>query len=428
MDYKVIIIQISNLAWEILKTWWWLPLPVILFFPLRFFYLWYVNNKYWGRIQWVNLELRTPKDVERPLKAMDQVMTNFWTLYDPADFKETWVEGKFLLPFFLEIAGIDGNVHFFLRIPKSMRTVFESAIYSQYPDVEVTEVEDYIKRVPQNIPNEEWDMWGCNFKITQKEKGGQCYPIKTYASFFEPTQEVKEEKRIDPLSVLIEGMSRLKKGEQLWFQMRLTPVPKTEWYDECKTLVNKLVQRPEPPKDKSITASAIDVLAHGIMPYEKKKEEPSAAVPLEMRITPGERDFVSAIENKMAHAGFRSNLRMIYLGKKDAFFKPNLKLILNFSVGISTQNLNGLMPAQTTKVVAPYPFRERKLYMKKKVMFRRYSKRWIPNYPFDGGTYILTPEEVATLYHFPSKVGAPTPTFSRIESKKSGPPPSLPIE
>jgi len=150
MDYKVIIIQISNLAWEILKTWWWLPLPVILFFPLRFFYLWYVNNKYWGRIQWVNLELRTPKDVERPLKAMDQVMTNFWTLYDPADFKEKWVEGKFLLPFFLEIAGIDGNVHFFLRIPKSMKTVFESAIYSQYPDVEVTEVEDYIKRVPQN--------------------------------------------------------------------------------------------------------------------------------------------------------------------------------------------------------------------------------------------------------------------------------------
>lgn len=427
MEIIPVLIAIVVVIWEFMKTWWWVPLPVILFFLLKNLYLWYKQNVFWAKITWINLELKVPKDVERPIKAMEAVVTNFWSLYDPADFKEKWWEGKFLLPFFLEIAGIDGNVHFFLRIPTSMRHNFESAIYSQYPEVEVAEVEDYTKNIPQDIPNQEWDLWGADFAPTKKEHA-DCYPLRTY-EFFEPTQEVAEEKRIDPLAVLVEGMSRLKKGEQLWLQLRLTPTSGGEhpWQKECKDYLNELLKRPKAPKDKSITESAIDVVAFGMMPYQKEKEE-KEMYPPEMRLSPGERDVVQAIEGKLSKAGFISNIRMIYLGKKDVFFKPHLRIILNFSVALSTSNLNGLKPVRTTKVVPPYPFRERALYMKKKRMIRRYFKRQTTLYPWEGGTNILNAEEIATVFHFPSKVGAPTPSFTRIESKRGGPPPSLPIE
>ncbi|MBI3631452.1 MAG: hypothetical protein HY219_01115, partial [Candidatus Staskawiczbacteria bacterium] len=42
---------------------------------------------------------------------------------------------------------------------------------------------------------------------------------------------------------------------------------------------------------------------------------------------------------------------------------------------------------------------------------------------------ILNTEEMATLFHFPIKItGLVAPTMARVESKKGGPPPNLPIE
>ncbi len=423
--------EIVDFLWAFLSTWWWVPVPFLLGSLLKDFYIWWRCNVYWGKIGWVLLELRTPRDVERPMKAMEQVITNFWTLYDPPDTKETWFEGKFLLPFELEIAGIDGNVHFFMRMPSSMRKVFESAVYSQYPDVEIVEVEDYTKQVPQDLLNQDWDMWGCDFKLAKTD----CYPLKTYADFFEPTTSEKEEKRIDPLAVLIEGMTRLKKGEQLWFQMRLKPVQNEEfkWIDRGKKEIERLVGRKskEAP-NKSITGEAIWAFMEGRPPDFSVPKEEEKLIPTEMKLTPGEREVVAAIERKIGKLGFDSNVRMIYLGENEAFFKPNLKLILNFSVGMSTSSLNNIKPTRTTKVVAPTIFRKRKLYLKKKRMFRRYIRRQTPLYPWTGiagkTTFALNTEEVATMFHFPSKAGAPTPTFERIEAKKAGPPLSLPVE
>lgn len=417
---------ILELIWQLLKAWWWLPLPFVLFVPLKFLWLWHVNNKYFQKWEWTILEIKIPREVDRPLKAMEQVISNFWSFYDPSDFKEKWFEGKYLMSIALEIASIDGVVHFYLRIPTAHRKVFESAVYSQYPEVEIEEVEDYTKKVPQNIPNKDWDMWACNFKLERPDP----YPIKTYFSFFEPTQEVAEERRIDPLAVLIEGMSRLKPDEQLWLQVIAKPVKPVDndWVSEGRQIVNKYVRRPEPPKEKSIVGEAWRTLTTGKEPFTEEAKEESV-IPAEMRLTPGEREIVSAIENKIAKKGFESQVRMIYLGKGDAFFKPNLRMIFNFSSGVSTENLNTLKPTMTTKVVPPAPFREKRLYLKKRVLFRRYVTRQVyPHYPKIHGTYVLNEEEIATLFHFPGRMGAPTPAFPRIEAKKGGAPPEIPTE
>jgi hypothetical protein len=41
----------------------------------------------------------------------------------------------------------------------------------------------------------------------------------------------------------------------------------------------------------------------------------------------------------------------------------------------------------------------------------------------------MSSEELATMYHFPLRTtGMLSPSLSKIESKKAGPPPNLPVE
>ncbi|MCX5711747.1 MAG: hypothetical protein NTY47_01585, partial [Candidatus Omnitrophica bacterium] len=63
-------------------------------------------------------------------------------------------------------------------------------------------------------------------------------------------------------------------------------------------------------------------------------------------------------------------------------------------------------------------------------MFRNTVMRFPPLYPDRHELCpILSTEELATLWHFPLRVsGMVIPTMTKIESKKVGPPPNLPVE
>jgi len=420
------IIPVLTPFWVVIKNWWWLPLPFILLPLLQFYYLWFIRTKWDATMPKILLEVKIPKEIERPMKAMEQVFSSFWTLYDPPSFKEKWFEGHFLLNFALEIVSIEGNIHFFIRVPKILRGMFEAAVYAQFPNVELGEADDYTKNVPQNIPNKEWDLFGWDFMFLKES----CYPIKTYLKFFEEQEGAKEEKRMSALSVLLEGMSDFKKGEQMWFQIIAKPiVNEVKWVEEGKEIIDKLVKRPLKPKLKSIIKEAFDVLFLGIIPgqTEKPKEE---VIPPEMKLTPGEREVVQAIENKISKLAFETTMRFVYIGTKDVFFKPRVKIPLDFTAGINIANLNGFKPWKKTlpKIVPPAIARERMVYSKKKQLFRRFIKRMTPLFPASGGTFVLNIEELATLFHFPGRTMAPTLNLSRVEAKKSGPPENLPIE
>ncbi|MCD6233175.1 hypothetical protein J7J81_02230 [bacterium] len=420
-----ILIYILKYSLEVLKYWWWIFPPIILFGPLKSLYLWYIRERWSKEMKWILIEIKFPRKIERPFKAMEQIFSNFWVLYDPPNWKEKWLLGHFLISFSLEIVSIEGKIHFLMRIPEALRDMFERPIYSQYPDAEITEVDDYTKDVPQDIPNKDWDLFGWDFQMLREN----CYPIKTYAAFFEENPAIKEEKRLSPLAPLLEGMAALGKGEQLWFQIIAKPIlGEVPWVAQGKEVIAKLLHRPPKQKERSITGQALEILLspQPSSPPEKKEE----LIPPEMKLSPGEREVVSAIERKISKQGFETNIRMIYLGKKDVFFKPRVKIPLNFSASVSAPNLNGFKPWKRTltRAVKPAFFRDIKIYMRKRKLFRHYVNRWTPLFPYTGGTFVLNTEELATLYHFPSEEAAPAATLERIEARKGGPPPGLPTE
>jgi hypothetical protein len=418
-----------NYLWETIKNWWWVSLPFLLWLPAKNLYRFFLMERWDNKIKRVLLEIKIPKEAIKPIKAMDQVFAGFHGTHDIPTWREKWIEGVFQLPLSFEIVSNGGEIHFYIRTPEMFRNLIESNIYSQYPEAEISLVDDYTKNVPHNIPNKDWDLWGVDYINPRDE----IYPIKTYKQF-ETEAERMEEKRVDPLADLLEGLSTLKPGEQFWIQIVAKPILEGDkpWKERGRELADRLAKRPEKPKPKPIIQEAAEVLITGKTAEEEEKPWEREIIPPEMKLTPGEREILSAVEAKLAKFGYDCNVRFIYLGKREVFFKPTTKIGFGFFKEVSTENLGGLKPwTRTMTKVKSVPFwflDQRRLYLRKRRLFRYYIKRWTTLFPRKGATYILNTEELATLWHIPGKEVAPAPGLPRIGAKKRGMPPSLPTE
>ena len=434
-----------SIVWLIIKNWWWIFLPLILFFPLKFFYLWWLRWDVWyKKKEWILLEIKPPAEALKPFKAMEDIITLFWGIYDSPLWRERWCEGAFpRFPYWMsfEIACIKSETHFYLRILEDWRNMVESAIYSHYPEVEISLVEDYTKNVPQNIPNEKWDLYGEDFTLLKDD----VYPIKTYSMFFEERPEVAiEEKRLDPMNSLLEALSKLQLGEQYWLQIGAIPILNQDIpiFNRGRALANKLAKRPEAKKPKPIWQETAEILVTG-KPAEEKKEEVGLIAP-ELRLTAGEKEILKGVETKMEKQCFNCWIKILYLYKKDEPYSiANSRIGRGYFLHFATSHLNGIRFASEARTRIHYWLRERRLYLRKRRHFRYYCQRlpmsfpwnlegkviYPPFYPRSGlkrTAFVLNAEELATIYHFPVKV-IPS-TVPRVEAKKAGPPPGLPME
>ena len=429
-----------------LRPWWWLFLPLLLSMELKKLYLWWIRWDFnYSKKQWKVLEIVSPKELLTPLKAMEDVFTVIWpTIYDMPTWRERWCEGILnYAPNWMsfEISSIEGKIHFYMRIDANHKLSLESALFSHYPDLEIHEVSDYTRDVPRNIPNEEWNVYGEDFILGRPDP----YPIKTYEKFFEPQGEKisAEEKRIDPISSLLEALSKLGPGEQFWLQFTLASVD--DKYEptlkkEAERIISKVAKR---PNNKTVTFAdelAIDIRNLILGPikegagekatYKWVEAAKSEGGEREMVITPGEREIITEIENKIKKPLFRTSIRGVYVAKRENFKSSHKILARSYFAHFQSQNLNYLRFSTATRPKTQYFFRKRIPFLRTRRMFRNFVLRFTPFFPDRRKECpILSTEELATMFHFPVKItGLALPTMQSVESKKGGPPPNLPTE
>lgn len=434
-----VILPILSLIWQFIKDWWWLPLPFLLWGSSTrqgtFLFLWRwlrVDNWLATVYKPVLLEVKIPKDNLKPIRAMEDVISSLHAIiFHLPDWWEFWIDGQCQTTLWFEVVSIGGEIHFLIRIHAPYRDAVESAIYAQFPEAEITQAQDYTKFVPADMPNKEWDLWGADYKMPKED----FYPIKTYKSF-ETESEALEEKRVDPLASLLEAMAKIKPGEQIWFQYGLEPVGVDKdypafanWLKRGIAFRDKLAKRPDKPVQKPMVQEAADLFFTGKVPGQEEVKED--VIPPEMKLTPGEKEIVTAVENKLAKPMFETQIRFIYMGKKGIWYKQNFRLAFSFFSQFETANMNALYPngATITKIhkhwfLPKNIFLSRRSYLRRRRLFKNYINRWGPYSPRGGGTFKLCTEEAASLFHFPSWVVAPVPGVSRVEAKK-GPPPDL---
>ena len=412
---------------------------------LKTIYLWWVGWDFFiAKRKWVLLELIPPKEVLLPFKAMEDIFTSIWPIWDGANFREIWCEGELDNgPEWCswEITSIEGKIHFYLRVGQHHRHSIESALYGHYPDIEIHEVPDYTKLVPQSVPNEEWDAYGEDWELRRTS----ALPIKTYEKFFEPQGEriSAEEKRLDPMISLLEAMSKLGPGEHYWVQFTSVPIAdkdEPEYREDGKKIISQLANRIE-PKETTLFDDLMYIGRQIFLGPEKEGSGESAKYSWlpqqkeekgerEMVITPGEREIITEIENKIKKPAWRTNIRGFYVAKRDAWNSSHRVITRSYMGHFLTDNMNGLTLIVKSRPKIHFFWRQRRTFLRSRKMFRNAVLRYPPLYPDRRqACAILSTEELATLYHFPIRTtGMIAPTMAKIESKKSGPPANLPIE
>jgi len=424
---------LANLpGWEIFKLYggyildlWWLWLPVLLFIIFFEAWIYYIRRKYWQTINWILLEIKPPKDIERSPKNVESIFAGFWGIYGTVATKlDKYIHGKIQDYFSLEIVGIGGEIHFFIRTPIQFRNLVEAKIYAQYPKAEIQEVEDYVQNLPSGIFGKDWDLWGTVLQLTKPD----AYPIRTYTEF---TDIQSLQPFIDPMANLMEVLSKLQRGEQAWIQILVRPAP-DDWKKEGEKLVAKLIGRAVAVKRgllmeeahgwvEAIRAVFRELITGKVEEISVEKKEEKGWPTLMQFLSPGEREIVEAVEKNIAKKGFQVKIQWVYLGEKDVFSKANVGAIMGFFNQFSTLNLNGFKPHKRYITTAYYLFSEERKALKKRVMLRLCCSR-----SFWEKGYVFNTEELATVWHFPT-IAVEAPMVPRVEAVKGGPPPELPV-
>jgi len=405
------------------SSWIWSPfILAIVFFKT---WMYYIQRLYWHKLNWILLEVKPPKEIESSPKNMEQIFAGLWGSFGTVGNKyEKYILGKIQDYFSFEIVGLNGEIHFYLRTLKQFRNLIEAQIYSQYPQAEIKEVEDYVYKLPADVPGRNWNLWGCRLKLSNKES----YPIRTYPYLIDEVQT--DQPFFDPLAGLMEILGKLQQGEQIWIQLLFRPEDdkkRNELVKEAYKILGKKVAAPSEGVIMTDIKSWFDAIFDTVHVHifdeaapAKAKDKTADMPSLAQFLSPGEKDMVKMIEEKASKKIYESKLQFAYIGRKEVFSMSYVSAMFGIFSQFANLNMNALRPDGLTMTKANYAFAKTRKAFKQRVLLRMLRTRsfWEKGYAFNI-------EELATLFHFPT-ISVRGPMTPYIGSKKGGAPMDLP--
>ncbi len=395
----------------------------------------YRQERFIMGIKWVLLEVQVPRDVIKSPAAMELVIANAFYHRSNKGFWEQYIQGAPWFWFSLEIASIDGRVHFYIRTPTRMRNLVETQIYGQYPQAKVVEVDDYAFHVPQYKKDGDWNTWGCEFRKMKED----FLPIKTYKAMGDDMKTgIKEEFKIDPITPVIEYLGSIPNGQQVWIQILIR---------QCTKMYHSHIQK----KHVDFYVAAEEFMRELLKPYTKFSATgglgPGGSV-MEVRAPSFLDPMVKQMTANIQQLHFDTGIRVVTLSDKrlcteDQFQNLRRDVRLLFRQ-YAQPSINEFDRINATQFDAPWSDPTGlALTAKKKRMLDWYRLRIFFHPPLQytfklpavlkaflpagrPELMVLSTEELATIFHFPGIVSE-TPSFKRIESKIAKPPSNLPI-
>jgi hypothetical protein len=358
------------------------------------------------------LEIRLPRDVEKTPAAMEFVLDGLWEPAAISTLADAFWEGKLRAWFSLEIVSLGGEVKFFIWCLPSWKKIIESRIYAQYPGAEVFEVKDYA--LDLHYDPDKFAFFGITTKLNKPD----AYPIKTYIDYQLDKVKLKEQtEAVDPLTPVLEYLGSLKPGEVAGFQVLIQAHRKEGLLDA------KILAKPDWKGGiKKEIKNIIEKEAH----IKAEKDKPASL----MALTDDQKEAIKSIERNAGKLAFDAMMRLIYVAPKDIATKNIGMGMIGSTRQFGTHNLNGIRPDTFMSIAHPWQdwkdIRKREL---QRTHLDAYKRRSFFNAPYkhlNGKPYVLTTEELATLFHLPGAM-ATTPNLSRAPSKKSEAPANLPI-
>ncbi|MBU1132205.1 hypothetical protein KKC32_03090 [Patescibacteria group bacterium] len=379
------------------------------------------QKKFGAKVSYVYLAIDIPKNNLQTPKAVENIFTTLAGAHTPLDWHEKTFKGQYQVGFSFEIVSMDGYVQFVVRTPVQFRDLVEAAIYSQYPEAQITETEDYTNEMAKlKFPNDEYNLWGADLVPVRED----YFPFRTYLEF----QEELDKEFKDPIASMLEIMNKIGPGEQIWFQIIAVPAD-NDWMKKGTKAVNKIMGIKEAETSnlfEKLLYAPLEILSFigdQILGAEPQKEERPEKFNM-MMLNPQQKREVEAVMEKIDKICFDCKVRYLYVGKKEVF-KKGLAVsgIMGAIKQFSTTGLNALKPG-ANKTQTKLMLKDLRLAILQNSILKNYIDR---NTDTLKGTYILSVAELATLYHFPY-IEVKAPTVKKTESKRVSAPAGLPVE
>lgn len=284
-----------------------------------------------------------------------------------------------------EIASVNGQIRFYVWVPKSLQSFVESQIYSQYPTVQIhTADEDYVSHERQHsvICTSEINLIGSEF-----------LPLKTFQSF-----------EVDPLAGITGTLAKLEStGEELWVQVLVRPIA-DDWHRSAERWANS-VKSGSP--FAFLTGEGINLSWFGglLAALWQPPEAGSGGSSLK-ELSDRDKTRIAEAEKKATKLGYQVQIRIAYLGESQTNAKLRLQALVGTFKQFNSTNLNG--------------FRQGKMSLDKEDL-AKYRARL-----FDNRGFILNIEEIASVWHLPH-TNVETPNIVWATNKTAEPPAKLPV-
>jgi len=359
----------------------------------------------------VLLEIRLPREVLKSPAAMEFVFDGLWepaAISTPAD---AFWEGKLRAWFSLEIVSLGGEVKFFIWALPNWKKIIETRIYAQYPGAEVFEVKDYA--LDLHYDPDKFTIFGVTTKLNKPD----AYPIKTYVDYEMEKVKLKEQaESIDPLTPVLEYLGTLKPGEFAGFQLFIQAHRKEGFLD------NKVIFKPD---WRGGIKSEIKKIIEEEAFIKPEKDKPASM----MSLTDDQKETIKAIERNAGKLPFDAMMRILYVAPTE-IAESRAAGLIGSTRQFGTHNLNGIRPDVFMSITHSWQdFRDIRKRDLQRTHLDAYKRRSFFNGKYKhhkGKPYILTSEELATLFHLPG-ASATTPTLTRAPSKKAEAPSNLPV-
>ncbi len=383
------------------------------------FWVMYIQQKHLTGLNWVMLEIKLPREIYKSPLAAEMAISSLLINSGISTKFHQFFNGALPVYSSLEIASIEGVIHFYVRAQRKFKPLIESSFYSQYPGIEIVEADDYTKNIRYHHLSKEVSIWGITFRTGKtwtpiNEKTGEPFgkkeasvtmeadflPIKTYVDYG-LDKDPKEEFKTDPLTMLLEMMGGLGKGEQMWYQILIQDESVYNDKKLSKFYINKenhqhmsLIDMVKGYKkqirtshyvhegEKSIDEFGVTKKIDGEPDAEGKPTKVDATYlttkaisKKEMDLTQDEKDEMEAINKKISKQLALCVLRLVYITKKENFNAQRIPSTISFPRAF--KGVNFLYPKNTTDPY-DYPWQDvgkKHSYWRAEEMFEEYVER-----------------------------------------------------
>ncbi len=388
----------------------------------------YINQKYLNKTgqEYIMLEIKLPREIFKSPYATEVALASLLQSGGMSTWHARLFQGNLPIYSSLEIASIEGVVHFYIRVQGKFRSLVESNFYAQYPGIEIVEADDYTNLIRYHHLTKNVNCWGETYGLQKswtptneeegvgqgepyKDKKGEEYkmkadflPIKTYVDYG-LDKDPKEEFKIDPITPLLEMMGSIGKGEYLWYQIILQDesvydgkkMPKVYLNEvshdhlSLKDMADKFKKQRKiggwikkgdkvyddegDVKQKQIGKDAEGKPMFGDAIHQKTKPLPKKEVDLSSE----DKDLIEAVNKKLSKPLANVIIRMLYLANTDIgkFNTGNIQNILSVHKPFIGINSIGFKKTSDPYDFKWQNFRGRRTPWRTEEMFEAYVER-----------------------------------------------------